>query len=203
MARTKAAEIARETTRKELLGAALEIFGERGYATTTISDIVRAAGVTQGTFYLYFTNKADIFSELLKEYRTVMISGLVVAGLENVATKENWLHMADRIADFLLDHIKTYADFMRLFISEATAIGSEFHEDSDAFTAGVVHQIIRMLEHGKKMGLLRDIDVEAVALSIFGALKEALRQSCFDDGSRRPEDIIPRVIQSQARLVLR
>jgi len=83
MARTKAAEIAREATRKELLGAALEIFGERGYATTTISDIVRAAGVTQGTFYLYFKNKADIFSELLKEYRTVMISGLVVAGLEN------------------------------------------------------------------------------------------------------------------------
>jgi AcrR family transcriptional regulator len=204
MARTKAAEIARQATRKELLGAALEIFGEKGYPATTIADIVSAAGVTQGTFYLYFKNKADIFSELLKEYREMMISGLVVFGLENVRTKDDWLRMADRVAEFLLDHIKTHGDFMRLFISEAATIGSEFDDDSDAFTTGMITQIKRMLEHGKKAGLLKeDLDVEAVALSDFGALKEAFRLSAFDDRSLDPADIIPRVVRSQARLALK
>ena len=86
MARTRAAEIAREATREELLGAALEVFGEKGYAATTISDMVSAAGVTQGTFYLYFKNKADIFSELLDEYRTSMITGLLNTDFKAVKT---------------------------------------------------------------------------------------------------------------------
>ncbi len=112
--------------------------------------------------------------------------------------------MADRVGEFLLDHIKTHGDYMRLFITEAATIGSEFHEDSNAFTVGMINQIKRMLEHGKKMGLLREnIDIEAVALSDFGALKEAFRQSRFDGCSRRPEDIIPRVVRSQAALILK
>jgi hypothetical protein len=93
---------------------------------------------------------------------------------------------------------------MRLFISEAATIGSEFHDDSSAFTVGVINQIKRMLEHGKKMGLLRDdIDIEAVALTNFGALKEAMSPSFFANTMRYPEDIIPRVVRSQARLVLK
>jgi AcrR family transcriptional regulator len=196
--------MARESTRKELLAAALEIFGAKGYPATTIADIVGAAGVTQGTFYLYFKNKADIFSTLLSDYRQTMISGLVVFGLENVKTKQDWLRMADRVAEFLLDHIKTHGDFMRLFFSETTTIGSEFHDDSDAFTTGMINQVVRMLEHGKQTGLLKsDLDVYAGALSSFGALKEAFRLSRFDGGALDPEDIIPRVVQSQAMLVLK
>ncbi len=203
MARTKAAEVAREATRRELLGAALEIFGEKGYPATTISDIVAAAGVTQGTFYLYFKNKADIFAELLSDYRRGMISGLFGVDLESVRTEDDWLRMADRIAGFLLEHIRTHGDFMRLFIAEAATIGSDFTNESNVFSAGMVGEIGRILRHGKEMGLVRDVDVEAVALSNFGALKEAVRQSCFDDATMRPEDIIPRVIRSQAHLALK
>ncbi len=202
MARTHAALIAREATRRELLGAALEVFGDKGYAATTISDIVGAAGVTQGTFYLYFKNKENIFSELLHEYRTLMISGLLNTDFTAVRTKNDWLKMADRVAVFLVDHIETHGTFMRLFIAEAETIGSKFSEDSYAFSEGVIHEIRRMLRHGIQMGLLRRFDVETIALSAFGALKEAVRQSCFQDPSKSPEEIIPRVIRSLARLVL-
>lgn len=203
MARTRAAEIAREATRRELLGAALEVFGEKGYAPTTISDIVSAAGVTQGTFYLYFTNKADIFSELLNEYRALMITGLLKSDFKAVKTKDDWLKMTDRVADFLVDHVETHGTFMRLFIAEAETIGSRFSEESYAFVDGVIQEIRRMLNHGIRKGLLRRMDVDSIALSVFGALKEAVRQSCFEDRSIQPEDIIPRVIRSQARLVLK
>ena len=203
MARTRAAEIAREVTGRELLGAALAVFVEKGYPAATISDIVRAAGVTQGTFYLYYKNKAGIFSALLKEYRELMISGLFDVDLKSVRTKGDWLAVADAIAGFLLDHIETHGDFIRLFMAEATTIGSGFLEEANAFSAGITAEISRMLQHGIKMGLLRDIDVEAVALSTFGALKEAVNQTCFGDVSKQPEDIIPRVIRSQAQLLLK
>jgi AcrR family transcriptional regulator len=49
----------REARRAELVSAAAEVFAQRGVANTAVSDIVRAAGVAQGTFYLYFDSKDD------------------------------------------------------------------------------------------------------------------------------------------------
>ncbi|RJP73127.1 MAG: TetR/AcrR family transcriptional regulator [Candidatus Abyssobacteria bacterium SURF_17] len=195
--------MAREVTGRELLGAALEVFVEKGYHATTISDIVRAAGVTQGTFYLYFKNKADIFSALLEEYRTLIISGLFDVDVASVKTRDDWLRLSDRIAGFLLDHIKTHGEFMRLFIAETTTIGSCFVDEANAFSSGIMREICRLIEHGICLNLLRDIDVEAVALSAFGALKEVVRQSCFDEGTASAEALIPRVIRSQAELLLK
>ena len=53
-------------TRGRLLRAAEEAFGSRGYHRAGISDITRAAGVAQGTFYSYFRNKEDVLRELVR-----------------------------------------------------------------------------------------------------------------------------------------
>jgi AcrR family transcriptional regulator len=47
----------REARRAELVSAAATVFAQRGVANTAVSDIVKAAGVAQGTFYLYFDSK--------------------------------------------------------------------------------------------------------------------------------------------------
>jgi AcrR family transcriptional regulator len=49
-----------ETRRSELVDAALSAFTARGLAATAVDDIVRAAGVAKGTFYLYFSSKDDV-----------------------------------------------------------------------------------------------------------------------------------------------
>jgi len=49
----------REARRAELVSAAATVFAQRGVASTAVSDIVKAAGVAQGTFYLYFDSKDD------------------------------------------------------------------------------------------------------------------------------------------------
>ena len=41
----------------EIVAAALEVFGERGFAATKLTDVARRAGVTKGTVYLYFDSK--------------------------------------------------------------------------------------------------------------------------------------------------
>ena len=53
--------------RSDLLAAARAIFSERGYHETTVEDITRAAGVAKGTFYLYFSEKREIFLEIIRE----------------------------------------------------------------------------------------------------------------------------------------
>src|SRR5215831_13698635 len=50
----------RAQTRQALMDAAETLFAERGYHETSVSDIVRAAGVSQGTFYQYFGHRRDV-----------------------------------------------------------------------------------------------------------------------------------------------
>jgi AcrR family transcriptional regulator len=56
-----------QATRARLLRAAEECFGTHGYAATSVSEIVRQAGVSQGGFYVYFSTKEEIFAALIRD----------------------------------------------------------------------------------------------------------------------------------------
>ena len=53
-----------EATLAKLLAAAEPALAENGWHATRVDDIVRQAGVSHGTFYLYFANKEDLFRAL-------------------------------------------------------------------------------------------------------------------------------------------
>ncbi|PXX43763.1 TetR/AcrR family transcriptional regulator [Undibacterium pigrum] len=52
---------------QELLAAALDLFVERGFAATRLDDVARAAGVSKGTLYLYFSSKEELFKAVVRE----------------------------------------------------------------------------------------------------------------------------------------
>jgi AcrR family transcriptional regulator len=54
-------------TRQRLLDAAERVFGELGFYDASIVKVTEAAGVGQGTFYLYFSSKKEIFDELVRD----------------------------------------------------------------------------------------------------------------------------------------
>jgi AcrR family transcriptional regulator len=54
-------------TRARLLEAAERVFAELGYHEASIVKITEAAGVAQGTFYLYFAGKQQVFDELVRD----------------------------------------------------------------------------------------------------------------------------------------
>ena len=56
----------RETVRKLLEAGTIE-FEERGFNGVRVDDVVRRAGISHGTFYLYFSNKEDLFKALLRD----------------------------------------------------------------------------------------------------------------------------------------
>jgi TetR/AcrR family fatty acid metabolism transcriptional regulator len=63
----------REARRTELVSAAATAFARRGVAGTAVSDIVKAAGVAQGTFYLYFESKDDIVLAVVERMADAII----------------------------------------------------------------------------------------------------------------------------------
>jgi AcrR family transcriptional regulator len=51
----------------EITVAALEVFVERGFAATRLEDVAARAGVSKGTVYLYFANKAELFKAVVRQ----------------------------------------------------------------------------------------------------------------------------------------
>jgi AcrR family transcriptional regulator len=73
-----------EATRRKLLAAAEEEFGGKGFHAASVSSITTRAGVGQGTFYLYFHSKEEIFVTLVRDIgrklRKQMLSASSEAG---------------------------------------------------------------------------------------------------------------------------
>jgi len=57
----------KEARPEEIIAAALEEFGERGFALTRLENVARRAGVTKGTIYLYFPGKEALFKAVVRE----------------------------------------------------------------------------------------------------------------------------------------
>ncbi|WP_457640851.1 TetR/AcrR family transcriptional regulator [Persephonella sp.] len=65
-------------TKQKLINSAVKVFSEKGYFNTKVSDIVKDAGVAQGTFYLYFKSKEEIFLSVVES---------IVKQIENITEK--------------------------------------------------------------------------------------------------------------------
>src|ERR1700753_3540305 len=80
---------------RQILAAALEVFGERGLAAARLEDIAKRAGVSKGTIYLYFSNKEELVR--------AMIGDIVVGQLEVAerAVEESTKNATDTLVEFM------------------------------------------------------------------------------------------------------
>jgi len=69
----------RAARRAEISSAAAAVFAKNGVANTAVSDIVKAAGIAQGTFYLYFDSKDDVVLAVVEQIGARMIATMATA----------------------------------------------------------------------------------------------------------------------------
>jgi AcrR family transcriptional regulator len=114
-------------TRQKILAAALKLFADRGYAGTSVQEIVDTACVTKPTLYYYFSNKAALYQALLdtaydERFRFFQEA---VAGGKTVEEK------LTEILAVLFEYVRTHRDSLRLSFSTAFsppgAIPAEIH----------------------------------------------------------------------------
>jgi AcrR family transcriptional regulator len=80
---------------RQILAAALEVFGEHGLAAARLDDIAKRAGVSKGTIYLYFPNKEELFREMVRD---IVVSQL--ESEERAASRPNTT-ATERLTDFM------------------------------------------------------------------------------------------------------
>lgn len=70
------------TRRTQILEAATAVFVQKGFHSTTIKDVARAAGVADGTIYLYFANKPALLLGIFERMRASVVAEAVPPALD-------------------------------------------------------------------------------------------------------------------------
>ena len=75
-------------TRSRIVGVAMQLFWEKGYASTSIADILKAANANSGSLYHFFPGKQDLLIAVLDMY---------LAGIDEMLLNPLWENVSDPI----------------------------------------------------------------------------------------------------------
>lgn len=109
-----------EVRRREILDAAVELFARKGYAATSINDILEAVGIAKGTFYYHFAAKDEVM-------RAVVVQ-LVEEGIAHarVIAADRSLPVAERVLAIIASQ-RAHGDKAAMVNSLHEAGNAEFH----------------------------------------------------------------------------
>lgn len=149
-----------EATRRRILDAAEVIFGELGYYEASISEITRRAGVAQGTFYIYFHSKREIFAEMV-EYLGEQLRAATSAA---IAEAPNRLEAERRGFAAFFEFASTHHRIYNI-VQEAQRVAPEA---AMAYYKGISRGYIRGLRTAMEAGTIRSMNPEAIAYALMG-----------------------------------
>jgi TetR/AcrR family transcriptional regulator len=95
-----------QTARERLVLAAASLFTRKGYAATTVREIVTAAGVTKPVLYYYFQNKEGIYLELIRTPFHELDSLLDTSQTAKGSASQKILSLCDEIFSLVLENLQ-------------------------------------------------------------------------------------------------
>jgi len=168
MART--AEIPRAQSKRErILRAAIDVFAQNGYFNAKVSEIARAAGVADGTIYLYFDGKEDLLISIFREYtRNYLLS--LERDLANVNRPEERMRITIRHHLQALGGDKSLAIVWQVELRHSLKFMTLLSHQEVADYLNILRKIV---EQGQNEGVFRKtLHPQLVAKSVFGILDE-------------------------------
>ncbi len=171
-----------EERRAELVDTAERLFFKNGYEQTAVSDIVRALGIAQGTFYYHFNSKQEILEAVITKLNDEIEK--VVIGILQDESKDSVRQFEDLIDTFL-----TY----RLHRMNTPMLEYLHGEESAALHQKIAKHLTRMLtphinsllRKGVSEGLFNVEDIEETAEYLIGGITYLMDSLNPDDPSER------------------
>lgn len=105
-------DINKKQKKNALLQTAFDLFRDKGFAKTTISDIVSDAGLAKGTFYLYFKDKWQIHEEVIIDKSKKLFSDAIE--YTNKKKLDNFPDKLISVIDYIIDKLSSSKDLIKL-----------------------------------------------------------------------------------------
>ncbi len=158
------------SARGRLMTAAIALFARKGYAATTVREIVTAAGVTKPVLYYHFGNKEGIFLAMMREAVAEFEATAAAAVDEPGTSRARIAGFLDRMFDLVLQHL----DVMRVIdaIYYGPPQGAPFF-DFETIHQRFIETLTGLVREGMAAGELRPGDPEDVAWVLVGPFEVA------------------------------
>ncbi len=166
-----------------ILAAASRAFAEKGYETTSITEIARAADVSDGLIYKYFSNKRDLLERVLEDFYERVIGDLdaKVAGGKSFS-EQLYILISVHLSTFVAER-----NLCRLFISEVRTAsdyrGSAIQQLNRRYTSILIKMVDDAVTSGE---IPRDVDPRVVRDMLFGAIEHSAWRHTI---AKRPLDV--------------
>lgn len=157
-------------TRQRILRAAVKLFARKGYAGTSVSDVVTTARVSRPVLYYYFGSKAGLYRALVNwaaDERLRLMREAVARG----STVEEQLR---ELATTMFEFARANRELMRLAFATAVASPGEVPSEAKCFEKGFQSFLFLqdLMRHGQEIGVLtRRHDSAQLAMG-FGGLMQ-------------------------------
>lgn len=139
----------RQETRTKILHDAMLYFAKNGFAGTKISDLSKSIGIGQGTMYLYFKSKEDLFREIY----SMIDSGKDTQKLKLLASlplpAKQKIH---KLSNFLIDQLEKDESFAAMIAlnAQATLEQNDFAFEDSSYQADWYQYTANIITQGQK-----------------------------------------------------
>lgn len=160
-----ARQIRSEATRRKILDAAMEVFGEVGYAAAGWGSIIERTGMTKGALYHHFDSKESLASDILKEGSDNLLTAFRNVCGSSSPGLENLLHGAFTIVEVLnSDEMVRTAEQLASALSGLNDAAASFYADLAAL---IEEQARRAIGEGD---LREEVDPRVLSEFLVGAM---------------------------------
>lgn len=160
-------------TKQKLLDTARTLFAKNGYAATTVRQLHRTAGLTDGILYYYFPDgKSGLFHALIEEELEQIVSDTVDPGPDFAGMPlEDVLEAVYQIWNTLLAE---HYDIFRIMFCEAEVQDVVHTDELESILSTRATWLPRLLRERAAAGEIGEIDYEFAAEMIFSVMFDGL-----------------------------
>jgi TetR/AcrR family transcriptional regulator len=180
--------------RERLLSGATGLFAAKGYAATTVREIVERAGVTKPVLYYYFRSKEGIYLDLMREPFGKFAALVEETLLEAGSAKERLFRLCLMAYDIFIENLDTARVMYSIYYGPPQ--GAPFI-DFDAYHRQFQEAVLQVLREGIRNGEFRRVDLHDAMWAVVGAVNVAMEvelchppQSLGRDGVRRVLELV-------------
>ncbi len=162
------------SVRDRLLQAAVDLFAEKGYAATSVREIVAAAGVTKPVLYYYFQSKEGIYLEIMTRASNDLQANLEAISDRASSVWERLLKLADTTYNAYSENIKTMKIMHAMMFGPPQ--GAPFVDFNAVYWA--FHQAVEaMVKEGMHNGEMLPGDPKNVTWVLMGTVHLAMEMA--------------------------
>ncbi|PKN75056.1 MAG: hypothetical protein CVU52_06325 [Deltaproteobacteria bacterium HGW-Deltaproteobacteria-10] len=172
--------------RNQLIKAAYNVVGQKGYYDFTIRDIAQEAGMSTGLVHYYFKNKEDLLLNLLKEMNKNILS-ILNGSISNVKDPSEKLNIFMRQAFDLVTNEKYYSYLVLDFWTQVNKNERMKRANVKLFKS-YRDEVAAILKEGVEKGVFVEMDVVYTSAVIISMIQGLIIQYVIDNNAFPYED---------------